>query len=169
MAVQASSFMREASSWWVAPVSAQAAIAFSRMRDKVAESRILRDKTSTYAAEGGQKIIFPNGATVWFKSGDNADSLYGEDVYGAVIDEASRMGGPSYHPAGARHHPGEHVHALRHQRREVPERVVRGRRLREAAVRLHLHGVDEVGELMASWIKNTGMLLPTRSKLPSSV
>jgi phage FluMu gp28-like protein len=77
--------------WWVAPVSAQAAIAFSRMRDKVAESPILRDKTSTYAAQGGQKIIFPNGATVWFKSGDNADSLYGEDVYGAVIDEASRM------------------------------------------------------------------------------
>ena len=25
------------------------------------------------------------------------------------------------------------------------------------------------GNLMASWIKNTGMLLPTRSKLPSSV
>ncbi len=25
------------------------------------------------------------------------------------------------------------------------------------------------GNLMASWMKNTGMLLPTRSKLPSSV
>jgi hypothetical protein len=43
--------------WWVAPVSSQAA--FGRMRDKVSESPILRDKTSTYAARVGQKIIFP--------------------------------------------------------------------------------------------------------------
>ena len=37
--------------------------------------------------------------------------------------------------------------ALGHQRDEVPEGVVRRGRLREAAVGLHLHGVDEVGEL----------------------
>ena len=34
-----------------------------------------------------------------------------------------------------------------HQRHEVPERVVRGGSLREAAIGFHLHGVDEVGEL----------------------
>ena len=39
------------------------------------------------------------------------------------------------------------MHALGHQRDEVPEGVVRRGRLREAAVRLHLHGVDQVGEL----------------------
>jgi hypothetical protein len=32
----------------------------------------------------------PNGSVVWFKGGDKPDSLYGEDVYAAVIDEASR-------------------------------------------------------------------------------
>jgi hypothetical protein len=31
------------------------------------------------------------GTWIWFKSGDNADSLYGEDVYAAIIDEASRV------------------------------------------------------------------------------
>ncbi len=37
--------------------------------------------------------------------------------------------------------------ALRHQRDEIPERVVRGGRLRKAAVGLHLHRMDQVGEL----------------------
>ncbi len=46
-----------------------------------------------------------------------------------------------------RHRPHQHVHALGHQRDEIPERVVRRRRLREAAIRLHLHGVDQVGKL----------------------
>ena len=46
-----------------------------------------------------------------------------------------------------RHRPHQHVHALGHQRREIPERVVRRAGLRVAAVRLHLHGVDEVGKL----------------------
>jgi len=45
------------------------------------------------------------------------------------------------------HHPGEHVHALRHQRGEIPERVMRGGGLRIAAVRLHLHRMDQVGKL----------------------
>ena len=32
-----------------------------------------------------------NGAVIWFKGGDTPDSLYGEDVYAAVIDEATRV------------------------------------------------------------------------------
>jgi phage FluMu gp28-like protein len=35
-------------------------------------------------------ITLLNGAVIWFKSADNADSLYGEDVFACVIDEASR-------------------------------------------------------------------------------
>ena len=38
-----------------------------------------------------------NGAAIYFKSGDKADSLYGEDVYAAVIDEASRVREDSFH------------------------------------------------------------------------
>ena len=35
-------------------------------------------------------ITLFNGAILWFKGADNPDSLYGEVVYAAVIDEASR-------------------------------------------------------------------------------
>ena len=45
-----------------------------------------------------------------------------------------------------RHHPHDHVHALGRQADEVPEIVVRRLRLRELAVRLRLHGVDDVGK-----------------------
>jgi hypothetical protein len=36
-------------------------------------------------------ITTPVGSVIWFKSADTPDSLYGEDVEAAVIDEASRM------------------------------------------------------------------------------
>jgi hypothetical protein len=38
-----------------------------------------------------------NGARVWFKGGDNPDSLYGENVKAAVIDEASRVKEEAWH------------------------------------------------------------------------
>ena len=41
-------------------------------------------------------ITLINGAVIWFKSGDKPNSLYGEDVYAAVIDEASRMKEDAY-------------------------------------------------------------------------
>jgi hypothetical protein len=34
---------------------------------------------------------------MWFKSGEKPDNLYGEDVYAAVIDEASRLRPESFH------------------------------------------------------------------------
>lgn len=40
--------------------------------------------------EAESTITLPNGAVVWFKSADKPDSLYGDDVHAAVIDEASR-------------------------------------------------------------------------------
>ena len=46
-----------------------------------------------------------------------------------------------------RHHPHQHVRRLGLQADEVPERVVRALRLRDLAVGLGLHRVDEVGEL----------------------
>lgn len=77
--------------WWVAPVSDQAAIAFKRIRlglaMKPAPAVNLTNKT----------IALPNGAVLWFKSGDKPDSLYGDDVYAAVIDEASRVKEDAWH------------------------------------------------------------------------
>jgi hypothetical protein len=70
--------------WWVAPVSGQADIAFRRM------TRALdRDLFSTNMTL--KTITLIGGQVIWFKSADNPDTLFGEDVYAAVIDEASRM------------------------------------------------------------------------------
>jgi hypothetical protein len=70
--------------WWVAPVSEQAAIAFRRMCSSVPREMYIASLSHP------QHIRLLNGTTVWFKSGDKPDSLYGEDVYAAVVDEASR-------------------------------------------------------------------------------
>lgn len=75
--------------WWVAPVSDQALIAFRRMRRSL--------PTDSFTANISLKTItLINGTVIWFKSGDKPDSLYGEDVYGVVLDEASRMKEEAY-------------------------------------------------------------------------
>ena len=76
--------------WWVAPIFAQTKIAFRRLK------RALPREVFTYN-EGEMTITLGNGATIWFKSADNPDSLYGEDVIAAVIDEASRCKEDSWH------------------------------------------------------------------------
>lgn len=75
--------------WWVAPVSSQADIAFRRMRLALPPQYVTPSARKT--------LTLPNSAVIWFKSGDNEDSLYGEDVYSAVIDEASRFKEGSWH------------------------------------------------------------------------
>jgi hypothetical protein len=69
--------------WWVAPIYPQARIAYRRLKHGL--------PPSIYAAnESELTLTLGNGAVLWFKSADKPDSLYGEDVYAAVIDEASR-------------------------------------------------------------------------------
>jgi phage FluMu gp28-like protein len=70
--------------WWVAPVSGQAKIAFRRLKAFLPAEEIANTN------EQDMTIELPNGALIWFKSADKPDSLYGEDVWAAVIDEASR-------------------------------------------------------------------------------
>ena len=70
--------------WWVAPVSDQSDIAFRRLKTYLTPG-------SYTTNEQRRTITLINGAIIWFKTGDNPDNLYGEDVYGAVIDEASRV------------------------------------------------------------------------------
>ena len=69
--------------WWIAPVSGQADIAFRRALRAIPQD--LRNENQTL-----KTITLINGAVIWFKSADKPDSLYGEDVYAAVMDEASR-------------------------------------------------------------------------------
>ena len=75
--------------WWIAPVSDQALIAFRRAMRALPHD-IYTPNISL------KTITLINGAVIWFKSGDKPNSLYGEDVYAAVIDEASRMKEDAY-------------------------------------------------------------------------
>lgn len=76
--------------WWVAPVYTQAEIAYGRLKAALPED--------IYHAQDTKRIItLINGAKIWFKSGEDPDRLYGEDVYAAVIDEASRLREESWH------------------------------------------------------------------------
>jgi phage terminase large subunit-like protein len=69
--------------WWVAPVQAQAHMAFERARRSL-PPRLFRVNQTR------KTIQLANGAVICFKSADAPDSLYGEDVRAAVIDEAAR-------------------------------------------------------------------------------
>lgn len=71
--------------WWVAPVSDQANIAYTRVKNGLTQGSF------TPIASPTPRITLANQAIIWFKSGDNPDSLYGEDVFAAVVDEASRV------------------------------------------------------------------------------
>lgn len=69
--------------WWVAPVYTQAEIAYRRMKRGFPPGMLRSNDTDRF-------VTLPNGATIWFKSAEKPDNLYGEDVYAAVVDEASR-------------------------------------------------------------------------------
>jgi hypothetical protein len=75
--------------WWVAPTYQQAAIAYFRMARWLATAAGMPAGVAV-ATDSRQCIKLANGSWVWFKGADNEDSLYGEDVWAAVVDEASR-------------------------------------------------------------------------------
>lgn len=68
--------------WWIAPVYSQAKVAFTRLK-KYLQGQCRINESELYVA-------LPNGTFIWFKSADKPDSLYGEDVYAAVMDEFTR-------------------------------------------------------------------------------
>ncbi len=76
--------------WWVAPVYQQAKIAFGRLKRGL-------PKGLFYAHNSDLWIRLLNGALIQFKTAEKPDNLYGEDVYAAVIDEASRCRPESWH------------------------------------------------------------------------
>ncbi len=70
--------------WWVAPIYAQAKIAYRRMKRYIPKDQYQSNDSDL------RLTLKVNGAVVVFKGSDNPDSLYGEDVHAVVIDEASR-------------------------------------------------------------------------------
>jgi hypothetical protein len=69
--------------WWIAPIRAQAKIAYRRLKRAMPREYYV-------ANESELTLTLANGAVLAFKSAENPDSLYGDDVEAAVIDEASR-------------------------------------------------------------------------------
>src|SRR5437660_6154307 len=73
--------------WWVAPVNMQSRIAFNRMRQHFTD---LDSGMSVFTVNiTDRTLTTPRDSVISFRSGDHPDTLYGEDVYAAVIDEAS--------------------------------------------------------------------------------
>ena len=82
--------------WWIATVSDVADIAFRRSvkrlqgyLDSGGHYRKVADPTP-FRQNLTRKFVELGGATVWFKSADKPDSLFGEDVRAAVGDEVTR-------------------------------------------------------------------------------
>lgn len=76
--------------WWIAPVYAQARIPYRRIKRGLPQG--------AYQANDSElSLAFPNGSVMTFKGGDHADSLFGDDVMAAVVDEASRVKEESWH------------------------------------------------------------------------
>lgn len=85
--------LKNANFWWVAPYHTTTDIAFVRSWNSIPkEIKHLFSKNET-----SKTINYPDGNKLWFKSAERPDTLYGEDVYAAVIDEASRMREESWH------------------------------------------------------------------------
>jgi hypothetical protein len=82
-----------ANTWWIAPVFKQARIAYNRIKRGLEPFK----EHGFHFKDTTQQIIFPNQVTLSFFSGDDYDNLYGDDVYAAVLDEASRMKADAMH------------------------------------------------------------------------
>lgn len=70
--------------WCVSPVFAQAKILFRRAKSWLPNEFIIVNESEL-------TIEIKDHGKIFFKSGKNSDSLYGEDVHAVLIDEASRL------------------------------------------------------------------------------
>jgi phage FluMu gp28-like protein len=70
--------------WWVAPSYSQTSIAYVRAKHGLSRDLYVANKTE-------MTITLINGTVITFKTAEKPDLLYGEDVYGVVLDESTRM------------------------------------------------------------------------------
>ena len=76
--------------WWISPVYPQAKIAFRRLKRGLPDN-LFRVNESELT------VTLANGSIIAFKSAEKPDNLYGEDVYAAVMDEATRIREEAWH------------------------------------------------------------------------
>jgi hypothetical protein len=75
---------------WVAPVYSQAETMYGRMKRNLPVGFYTPNQSKL-------TLTLATGAELEFKSGERPDALYGDDVWAAVLDEASRMREASWH------------------------------------------------------------------------
>ena len=71
--------------WWVAPSSGQARMAFDRI------VRMMPPGFAAVRRTSPLRVTLPHGCAISFRTGENPDLLYGEDVGAVVLDEFTRM------------------------------------------------------------------------------
>jgi hypothetical protein len=76
--------------WWTAPVYPQARIAFRRLKAGL-------PRKAYDANESDLVLTLVNGARITCKTGERPGHLFGEDVFGFVVDEASRTREEAWH------------------------------------------------------------------------
>ena len=76
--------------WWLSPIRDQAKVVFRRLKSALPR-HVYR------AHETELTLTLLNGTILWFKGADHPDALFGEDVYAAVLDEASRIKEEAWH------------------------------------------------------------------------
>ncbi|MCH8852690.1 MAG: hypothetical protein IID41_08570 [Planctomycetes bacterium] len=74
--------------WWIAPTYSVAMIAYARISRMLA--RADPEMNIWSQNKGDSWIELASGGRIWFKGADKPDALFGEDVFAAVIDEATR-------------------------------------------------------------------------------
>lgn len=70
--------------WWVAPYRRTARIGFDRVVSLLPPHKIVTN-------ESNLMVTLSNGSKIEFRTAENPDTLYGEGVHAAVLDEAARM------------------------------------------------------------------------------
>lgn len=81
--------------WWIAPTYPVAkTVAYLRMQSMLREAD--PHKVTWTDNDSSLLIRLVNGAHLYFKSADNPDTLFGDDVRAAVIDEATRCSEESW-------------------------------------------------------------------------
>jgi len=78
--------------WWVAPSRRQAKMGYRRLKLALRRSGHLFSYNDTE-----HTITLPVGSIISFLTGEKPDLLYGDDVYAAVIDEATRVREDAWH------------------------------------------------------------------------
>lgn len=76
--------------WWIAPIKRVAKIAFRRLKAYLPPGSYTANETEA-------TITLANGSVLVFLGAEDPDTLYGEDVYAAVVDEATRIKAESWH------------------------------------------------------------------------